>query len=55
MKFLVIKDWNGFEVGDVYKECFSTDGKNRRYNTKGLGDIVFGNLRTKPDVFSQIL
>tara|TARA_R110000772_G_scaffold33245_6_gene81037 strand:+ start:4551 stop:4778 length:228 start_codon:yes stop_codon:yes gene_type:complete len=54
-RYLVLKDLNNFKKGEIYKECYSTDGKNKRYYTKGLGEITGGNFAEHPELFELIV
>jgi hypothetical protein len=54
-RFLVKKDcFCDLMKGEIYKECFSKNGKNTRYYTQGKGDIVFGNFSDYPDCFKLL-
>jgi len=53
-KFLVLKDHNNLKKDTIYKECYSTDGKNQRYYTTGQGDIVRGDFSKHPDIFEEL-
>lgn len=52
--YRVLKDFENFKRGEIYKECFSTDGKNKRYYTKGLGDISVGDFGEYPELFELL-
>jgi len=55
IRYLVKRYLNNFKKGEIYNECYSTDGKNTRYYTKGLGDITCGDFSKHPDLFEMIL
>jgi hypothetical protein len=54
-RYLVLKDLKNFKKGEIYKECYSTDVKNKRYYTKGLGDITGGNFSDHPELFELLV
>jgi len=54
-RYLVLKDLKNFKKGEIYKECYSTDGKKTRYYTKGLGDITGGDFAEHTELFKLLV